>query len=55
MIFDCDYYNTPISEGYQNTDGSLISPIMDFSNEGSVILAGNNALDAAVTHMLLSM
>lgn len=39
MIFDCDYYNTPISEGYQNTDGSLISPIMDFSNEGSVILS----------------
>lgn len=39
MIFDCDYYNTPIAEGYQNTDGSLISPILDFSAEGSVILS----------------
>ena len=39
MIFDCDYYNTPIAEGVQNTDGSLISPIMDFSAEGSVILS----------------
>lgn len=38
MIFDCDYFNTPISEGYQDTDGSLISPLIDFSNDGSVIL-----------------
>jgi hypothetical protein len=39
MIFDCDYYNTPISEGYQDTDGSLTSPVIDFSNNGSVILS----------------
>ena len=39
MVFDCDYYNTPISEGYQDTDGSLTSPMIDFSNDGSVILS----------------
>ena len=38
MIFDCDFYNTPISEGYQDTDGSLTSPVIDFSDDGSVIL-----------------
>jgi hypothetical protein len=39
MIFDCDYYNTPIAEGYQDTDGSLTSPMIDFSTDGSVILS----------------
>ena len=38
MIFDCDYFNTPTSNGIQDTDGSLTSPIIDFSNDGSVIL-----------------
>ena len=38
MVFDCDYFSTPISEGYQDTDGSLTSPLIDFSNDGSVIL-----------------
>ena len=38
MIFDCDYYNTPISSGYQDTDGSLTSPVLDMSDVGSVIV-----------------
>lgn len=39
MIFDCDYLNTPIADGYQDTDGSLTSPMIDFTNDGSVILS----------------
>ena len=39
MVFDCDYYNTPIAEGYQDTDGSITSPMIDFTNDGSVILS----------------
>ena len=39
MVFDCDYYNTPISEGYENTEGWITSPILDFGNVGSVIIA----------------
>ena len=38
MIFDCDYFNTPIETGVQDTDGSLTSPLIDFTNDGSVIL-----------------
>ena len=38
MIFDSDFYNTPISEGYQDMDGSLTSPVIDFSTAGSVVL-----------------
>jgi hypothetical protein len=38
MIFDCDYFNTPTSNGSQDTDGSLTSPIIDFTDAGSVIL-----------------
>ena len=26
MIFDCDFYNTPIADGYQDTDGSRRAP-----------------------------
>ena len=39
MIFDNDFFNTPTSEGYQDTNGSLISPVIDFSDAGSVILS----------------
>ncbi|PCJ81719.1 MAG: hypothetical protein COA49_04205 [Bacteroidetes bacterium] len=39
MIFDCDYLNSPIADGYQDTDGSLTSPMIDFTNNGSVILS----------------
>lgn len=38
MIFDSDFFNTPIAEGYQDMDGSLTSPVIDFSNDGSVVL-----------------
>ena len=39
MVFDCDYYNTPISEGYENTEGWITSPSLDFGNVGSVSIA----------------
>ena len=38
MIFDCDYYNTPIASGYQDTEGSLTSPVLNFEAIGSVIV-----------------
>ena len=38
MIFDCDYYNTPIANGYQDTEGSLTSPVLNFEAIGSVIV-----------------
>lgn len=37
MIFDNDFFNTPIADGYQDTDGSLTSPVLDFSNVASVV------------------
>ena len=39
MVFDCDYYNTPISDGYENTEGWITSPSLDFGNVGSVSIA----------------
>ena len=39
IVFDCDYYNTPISEGYENTEGWITSPSLDFGNVGSVSVA----------------
>ena len=38
MVFDCDYFNTPISEGYENTEGWITSPTMDFTDVGSVVV-----------------
>ena len=38
MVFDCDYFNTPISEGYENTEGWITSPSLDMSNSGSVVI-----------------
>jgi hypothetical protein len=38
MIFDCDYFNTPISDGFENTEGSLTSPTIDLTNAASVIV-----------------
>lgn len=38
MVFDCDYFNTPISEGYENTEGWITSPSLDFSANGSVVV-----------------
>ncbi|MEY3009523.1 MAG: hypothetical protein RLZZ314_165 [Bacteroidota bacterium] len=39
MIFDCDFFNTPIASGYQDTEGALTSPVMDFTDIGSVIVS----------------
>jgi hypothetical protein len=38
MVFDCDYFNTPISEGYENTEGWITSPSLDFTDVGSVVI-----------------
>jgi hypothetical protein len=38
MIFDCDYYNTPIASGVENTEGWITSPSIDFTNNASVIV-----------------
>ena len=39
MIFDCDFYNTPIASGYQDTEGALVSPSLDFTDNASVIVS----------------
>ena len=39
MIFDCDFYNTPIATGYQDTEGALVSPNLDFTDNASVIVS----------------
>lgn len=39
MIFDCDFYNTPIASGYQDTEGALVSPNLDFTDNASVIVS----------------
>jgi len=38
MIFDADYFNTPISEGFENTEGWITSPVLDFSANASVVV-----------------
>ncbi len=38
MIFDCDYFNTPISEGAVDTEGTLELPTLDLTSLGSVII-----------------
>ncbi len=41
MILDCDFYNSPFGDGsnVQDVTGELISPVIDFSDAGSVILS----------------
>jgi hypothetical protein len=39
MVFDCDYYNTPIASGVENTEGWLVSPVLDFTNNTSVVVS----------------
>jgi hypothetical protein len=39
MIFDNDFYNTPIADGVENTEGWITSPSIDFSASGSVTIA----------------
>ena len=38
MIFDADYFNTPISSGYSDVEGTLTSPMIDLSGVGSVLV-----------------
>jgi hypothetical protein len=38
MIFDCDLYNTPISNGVEDVTGSLTSPVLDFTGVNSVVV-----------------
>lgn len=38
MVFDCDHFNTPISEGYENTEGFITTPSIDMSANGSVVV-----------------
>ena len=53
MIFDCDYYNTPIASGYQDTEGSLTSPVLNFEAIGSATLStGSRTSVTAATPLL---
>ena len=38
MIFDADYFNTPVSNGHVDLEGSLTSPFLDFSAESSMVV-----------------
>jgi hypothetical protein len=37
-IFDCDLYNTPVSNGVEDVTGSISTPVIDCSNLTSVIV-----------------
>lgn len=38
MVFDNDYFNTPLSEGYENTEGWITTPTLDMTDNGSVVV-----------------
>lgn len=38
VIFDCDLFNTPISDGYEDVTGWLYAPVLDCSALNSVIV-----------------
>lgn len=38
VIFDCDLYNTPIADGVEDVTGWLVSPEIDMTDLGSVIV-----------------
>ena len=44
MIFDCDYYNTPIATGVEDTEGYLNLPTMDMSELTSVVVTWDQYL-----------
>lgn len=44
MIFDCDYYNTPISSGVEDTEGFLNLPTLDMSGLESVVISWDQYL-----------
>lgn len=39
VIFDCDFYNTPISNGLEDVQGWIASPVLDFSTNSSVLVS----------------
>ena len=39
IIYDNDYWNTPISEGYSDNEGWLTSPVLNLSEAASVIVS----------------
>ena len=39
VIYDNDYWNTPISEGYSDNEGWLTSPVLNLSESASVIVS----------------
>jgi hypothetical protein len=38
VIFDADFYNSPIADGVEDVEGSLTSPVLDMSGLSSVIV-----------------
>ena len=44
MVFDCDYYNTPISSGVEDTEGYLNLPTLDMSELESVVITWDQYL-----------
>ena len=38
VIFDADFYNTPVDEGYVDVEGHLTLPVLDFSTDTSVLV-----------------
>ena len=44
MIFDCDYYNTPISSGAEDTEGFLNLPTLDMTELESVVISWDQYL-----------
>ena len=44
MIFDCDYYNTPISSGVEDTEGFLNLPTLDMTELESVVISWDQYL-----------
>ncbi|MFN9800180.1 MAG: hypothetical protein ACK54P_09210, partial [Bacteroidota bacterium] len=38
VVFDCDLFNTPVSNGVEDVSGSLSTPALDCSGLGSVIV-----------------
>ena len=39
MVFDCDYFNTPISAGVEDTEGFLTLPTLDMTELQSVVIS----------------
>ena len=44
MVFDCDYYNTPIATGVEDTEGFLYLPTLDMTELESVVITWDQYL-----------